>query len=388
MNIDKNVLSEFLARDLLDFFIRFGLIVVAVIACERVFAPFIPLMLWALILAVSLYPLHQAMCSRTGWSSTRAATMLVLSILLLLGVPTVMLGSSFAGNIFDVIHGFDPTEATLRPPPESLKDVPLIGEELFATWTEASADLPLFLEGLQPQLGNLGKAALSAAASTAGTLLFLFGALIVAGIMMAYGVSGTAAMERVFRRIAGEAQGTNLHRLSTLTVRSVAVGVVGVAFIQALLLGIGFMLAGIPAAGILAGVVLVIGIVQLPALLVSLPAIAYVWGVGEGGTAANVGLTVYFVLAGFADNVLKPLLLGRGVDVPMPVVLIGALGGMVSGGIMGLFVGAVMLSVGYELFMGWVNQLPPSESAETESSDGMGGVGGDHLTTANESTTS
>lgn len=358
MSLDREALKKFLAEDFLDFFIRLGLIVFAVVACEKIFAPFIPIMLWGLILAISLHPLFQRLKARSGWSPGLTGTLMVTALILLIGVPTVLLGSSFATHIFDLVEGFNAEEVTVRAPAASVREWPIIGERVYTAWEQAHTDLPAFIEQLQPQLSNFSKSAMRAAASTAGTLLFFFGALIIAGIMMAYGDSGTVAMQRVYRRIAGDKRGPALHRLSTLTVRSVAVGVVGVAFIQALLLGIGFMLGHIPAAGLLALVVLVIGILQLPALLVSLPAIAYVWGVGEAGTLANVALTVYFLLAGFADNVLKPMLLGRGVDVPMPVVLLGALGGMVGAGIVGLFVGAVVLSVGYELFMGWVDELP------------------------------
>jgi predicted PurR-regulated permease PerM len=222
---------------------------------------------------------------------------------------------------------------------------------------------------MQPHLSNLSKAALSSAAGTAGTLFFFFGAMIVAGIMMAYGQDGSGAMQRIFCRIAGPAQGSQLHRLATLTVRSVALGVVGVAVIQAVLLGVGFLFAGIPAAGLLALIVLVIGILQLPALVITLPVVGYLWGLGDQGTVMNVILTVYLLVAGAADGFLKPMLLGRGVDVPMPVVLLGALGGMVGAGIIGLFIGAVVLSVGYELFMGWVDQMPDPEgddASETE----------------------
>ena len=113
-------------------------------------------------------------------------------------------------------------------------------------------------------------------------------------------------------------------------------------------------------------VVLLIGIMQLPALIVSLPVIAYLWMAGDASTTINIVLTIYLLIAGSADNVLKPLLLGRGVDVPMPIVLIGALGGMVSAGIIGLFVGAVLLSVGYQVFMGWVDNADDT----TEAADG------------------
>ncbi|WOJ93332.1 AI-2E family transporter [Congregibacter variabilis] len=356
MSVDINAAKKFLSRDFMDFCIRLGLIVVVVVACERIFAPFLPIMLWGVILAVSLYPLFLSLCRRTGFSPGHTATLMVVLGILLLGVPTVMLGSSFATHIFDVVGNFDVSAATVSAPDASVKDWPVVGERVFDAWSFAHTDLPGFVESLQPQLGNFSKSALKAAASTAGTLLFFFGALIIAGVMMAYGESGTAAMGRIFRRMVGEQKGSVMHTITTLTVRSVATGVVGVAFIQALLLGVGFMMAGIPAAGLLALVVLVIGILQLPALLVSLPAIAFVWGMGDGGTVVNVALTVYFVVAGIADNVLKPMLLGRGVSVPMPVVLLGALGGMMGAGIVGLFVGAVILSVGYELFMGWVDE--------------------------------
>ena len=111
---------------------------------------------------------------------------------------------------------------------------------------------------------------------------------------------------------------------------------------------------------------LVVGILQLPALIVSLPVVAYLWGFTEHSTVINGVLTVYLLVAGAADNVLKPILLGRGVDVPMPVVLLGALGGMVGAGIIGLFIGAVVLSVGYELFMGWVDELPEIDAAKSD----------------------
>jgi len=113
-------------------------------------------------------------------------------------------------------------------------------------------------------------------------------------------------------------------------------------------------------------VVLVLGIAQVPALIVTLPAIAYIWTVGDHGTVAAVIYTVLLFVAGMADNVLKPLMLGRGVDVPMPVILLGALGGMATAGILGLFVGAILLALGYELFMGWVAADPDARRVESD----------------------
>ena len=133
---------------------------------------------------------------------------------------------------------------------------------------------------------------------------------------------------------------------------------VGIAFIQMLLIGVAFVVKGVPGAGLLALATLLLGIVQLPATLITIPVIAYVFAT-EGATVATIVFAIYTFIAGLADNVLKPLLLGRGLDIPMPVILIGAIGGMITGGIIGLFIGPVVLAVSYQLFWQWVDEQPP-----------------------------
>jgi predicted PurR-regulated permease PerM len=155
--------------------------------------------------------------------------------------------------------------------------------------------------------------------------------------------------------------------LSTATVRAVAQGVIGVAFIQAIIVGVCLLVAGVPWAGVLALIVLVLGIAQVPALIATLPAIAYIWWSGDYGNLAAIGFTLLLIVAGMADNVLKPLMLGRGVEAPMPVILLGALGGMATSGILGLFVGATLLTLGYQIFMGWVAANPDAEAPRQES---------------------
>jgi predicted PurR-regulated permease PerM len=196
-------------------------------------------------------------------------------------------------------------------------------------------------------------------------LLFL-GALIIAGFMMAYGEPGSQAIQHILCRLTDPIRGIRLQALSTATIRSVATGVIGVAFIQALLLGVGFYLANVPAAGVLSLIVFLIGIAQVPASIISLPVVAYIWWSGDASTTINIVWTIYLIVAGMADNVLKPLLLGRGVEAPMLVILIGAMGGMVSAGIIGLFLGAVLLAVGYKVFMVWVNDDEEGTSTEPD----------------------
>jgi predicted PurR-regulated permease PerM len=189
---------------------------------------------------------------------------------------------------------------------------------------------------------------------------------LVASIVMAYGASADNATTAVFKRVAGAERGSDLAQLSKATIRTVALGVIGIAAIQALLVGLALLLAGVPAAGVLAIIVLLLGIAQVPAIVVVLPSIIYIWTSGTHDTTSAAMYTVLLLLTGLADNVLKPLMLGRGVDVPMPVILFGALGGMASGGILGMFVGATALALGYGIFMEWVSNGKSEEPAVKE----------------------
>ncbi len=371
MQPEADKTAKLQTRDLMDLLIRTGLVVLFAVICLWIFSPFAGVVAWALVLAVALYPLHGMLSRKIGGGPGRASTVMVLAGLLLIGVPTVMLGASFATHIHDLIQSAQAGTLHVPEPSPSVAGWPLVGQQLHAAWSEAATNLPQFIADNKAQLAGLTKKALGAAAGTAGGVFLFLGALIIAGIMMAYGESGGRSIERIISRVVGPEKGPGVHKLSIATIRSVAMGVIGVAVIQALLLGVGFIIAGVPAAGLLALVVLFVGILQLPALIVSLPVIGYIWWAGDGSTAAQVFYTVYLLVAGAVDNVLKPLLLGRGVDAPMPVILLGALGGMVVGGFIGLFLGAVVLAIGYQLFMGWVAEgthESPAEAAEAEAS--------------------
>ncbi|MEH6469946.1 MAG: AI-2E family transporter [Halopseudomonas sp.] len=365
MQADESQPHKILSKELTDVLIRVGVVAILVYWCLVVVGPFVGVLLWALILAMTLYPLHQRLANRIGGAQGRAATLVVLSGWLLIGLPIVLLGSSFASQVHEVHAAFSNNTVSVNPPASSVADWPLVGEKVYQLWSDAAQDLPALLERLQPQLGNLSKALLSQAASTAGSVALFLVSLAIAGVMMAYGESGSRAMLRILRRLAGEEKGASMHRLSTATTRSVATGVLGVALIQAVLLGIGFIWGGVPAAGVLAVIALVLGIAQVPALVVSIPAIGYIWWSSGDASLHNILVTIYLLVATLADNVLKPMLLGRGVDAPMPIILMGAIGGMISAGIIGLFVGAVVLAVGYQLFMAWTAEVDAPANAPT-----------------------
>ena len=360
-------LEQRLSRSLMDVLIRAGLVFALAVTCYKIFSPFVALMAWALILAVTLYPSHQKLARSVGGRQGLAATLLVLGGIVLIGIPTAMLLVSLGDSVRELILAARESSLHVPAPPPGVAEWPIIGERIHALWSQAHADLPAVLKELQPKLRDVGQDVLAMVASVGGSMLLFLASFIIAGIIMAFGESGEKSVRSIFDRIVGTAHGDEFARLSTATIRAVALGVLGVAFIQAIVVGLVLLIAGVPFAGVLALIVLVLGIAQVPALLVTLPAIVYIWASGDYGTVPAITHTVLLFVAGMLDNVLKPLLLGRGVDAPMPVVLLGALGGLASGGILGMFVGATLLALGYQIFMWWVATNPAKPSTLEES---------------------
>ena len=289
-----------------------------------------------------------------GGKQGLAATLLVALGIVLIVTPTALLMSSLGDSVHELINDVQNDALEVPAPPESVAGWPVIGEKVHALWSQAHDDLPALVRSMQPKIGDIAKSALAFVAGIGVGLLLFLASFIIAGILMAFGEAGSRSCRAIFERFVGTGQGAEFAKLATATIRAVAQGVIGVAFIQAIVVGLCLLIAGIPWAGVLAVIVLVLGIAQVPALIVTLPAIGYIWWSGDYGTVGAIVHTVLLFAAGMTDNVLKPLMLGRGVDAPMPVILLGALGGMATAGILGMFVGATLLALGYQIFMGWV----------------------------------
>ena len=360
------VLETRLSRRLLDVLIRAGLVFTLVVLCYKIFSPFVGLMAWAVILAVTLYPADQKLARKLGGRQGLAATLLTLAGVVLIVLPTALLMGALGDSMHDLVAGVRDNTLVIPAPKPSVAEWPVVGKKVHAAWTQAHDDLPALVKSLQPKLGELAKTALEAVASIAGAILMFLASFIVAGIIMAFGESGAESAVEIFDRLMGTGRGVEFATLSTATIRAVALGVLGVAFIQAIVIGLTMMVAGIPFAGALALLFLVLGIAQVPALLVTLPVIVYVWASGSYGTTAAIVYSVLLFIGGMLDNVLKPLLLGRGVDAPMPVILLGALGGLATSGILGMFIGATLLALGYQIFMWWVAANPDTVPVERE----------------------
>ncbi len=335
--------------------IRIGLVFLLAAWCFLIVQPFIIPILWGMIIAIATYPIYAWMRSKLGGGDKLTATIFTLLALALLITPTVLLVDTVAETTQNLSADLQDGSLTIPPPPASIKTWPLIGTELWAFWNGASENLGATLTSIAPHLKEAAGILLSTAAGAGvGVLQFVI-SIIIAGVILANAAAFRDFLTALARRLTGD-RGEEFTILASKTVRSVAQGVLGVALIQSLLAGVGLLAAEVPGAGLWALVVLLLAIVQLPPILILAPIILYVFSVSS--TTVAVIFMIWCILVSFSDALLKPLLLGRGVEVPMMVILVGAIGGMIYSGIIGLFVGAVVLAFGYELFKAWLKEEP------------------------------
>ena len=238
-------------------------------------------------------------------------------------------------------------------PPEGVKDLPVVGAQIHELWNYAFTNLRAALKEVAPHLKPLAGPVLAFAGSAGlGTLKFV-ASVVLSGFLFHYGPGLVAAIKGIQARLVTQ-RSQDFVALAGLTIRTIAQGVIGVAVLQSLLAGIGLKLAGVPHAGVLAFFVLVLAILQIGSAIVLLPVIIWIWATKDFALA--LPLTIYLLVVGFADNILKPILMGRGLNTPMLVIFIGVLGGMLAHGILGLFVGPIILAVTWELTMAWIRE--------------------------------
>lgn len=353
-NTSRSEENNIFQARVLEAAIRISLLALLVLWCFNIVRPFIMPVLWGAIMAVAIYPLFEKAYTALGGREKLTATLITLLALTILIAPTVMLSTSVVESSKSLSEQLDAGTLVVPPPSEKVKDWPLIGEKTYGVWKLFSTNLEAAMGKFKPQVEAVGKWFISAAAGVGGGILMFVVSIIIAGAFLVYGRSGSDAVVKVTGRVLGEGKGQEFVELSGATIRSVAQGVLGVALIQSILAGIGLMLIGVPYAGVWAGLVLLLAIVQLPPLVILGPIVVYVFSVAE--TVPAVIFMIWSIIVSSSDAFLKPLFLGRGMDIPMLVILLGAIGGMVLSGIIGLFVGAVVLAVGYTLFMAWVEQ--------------------------------
>jgi predicted PurR-regulated permease PerM len=350
-------------RAAIEISVHLLLIGIILVWCFRIIQPFISIVTWAAVIAVSMYKPFLKLKSLVGGNSKLALALFTLLGLAIIIVPSWLFLGSILDSATGMTRALETGEVHVPPPNESVREWPLVGERLYDNWSEAASNLGDYVSEHSETFKSIISGVLSTAAGIGiGALQFMISTLIAAAFL-ANAEKIVGGLRILFARIVGE-NADDFLQLSGATVTSVAVGVLGISAIQSFLAGVGMMAVGVPAAGILALVVLILCIAQLPPWLVMFPVIAYVFSV-ESTTVAGI-FAVWAVFVSFLDMVLKPMFLGRGVEAPMLVILLGAIGGMLMSGIIGLFVGAVVLALGYKLFEAWlVMHDDPDPTTET-----------------------
>jgi predicted PurR-regulated permease PerM len=343
---------EFLSRAT-EVTIRIALVALLAAWCFQIVQAFIMPVVWGIIIATAIYPAYRWLGRMLGGRERLPAVILALIGLILVIVPFLLSAGSLVQSVQWLVTGLGDGSLEVPPPPENIATWPFIGEKLHGIWSLANVNLMAALQQLGPHVTPLAGGFLSAAAGAGlGVVQFAI-SIVLAGVFLASSSSGANAAEAIATRIVGD-RGAEFVALSGATVRGVAQGILGVALIQSILCAIGLFAAGVPHAALWATLCLVIAVVQLPPLLVLLPIIAYMFS--TSGMTTSVLFAIWSVLASSTDTFLKPILLARGLDLPMVIIFMGAIGGFMSSGFIGLFVGAVVLALGYKLFMAWLDE--------------------------------
>jgi predicted PurR-regulated permease PerM len=331
--------------------IRLGLLGALIVWCFVLVRPFIAIIAWGAILAVALYPLYAWLGDHLGHRPRLAAGVITaIGVAIVIG-PAAWLSVGLVEGLRTISEQLGSDKLALPLPPASIRNWPLIGDRLYDLWNQASSNLTATFAQLAPHLKPLIRPLLAMAGGAGvGTLKFLV-SVILAGFLLPSGPRLVAAGRNIMARLMPQ-RSEELVALAGATIQTVSQGVIGIALIQSFLFGIGLKFAGISNAGLLAFAVLILGILQIGSAIVLIPCLIWIWATKD--FAAALPLTTYLCLIGLADNVVRPLLLGRRSTTPMLVLFIGLLGGTVAHGIVGLFIGPVVLAVGWELMMAWI----------------------------------
>lgn len=360
MPLDPGRPDRSLDQIAIDLAVRLLFLAALIYLAGLLLRPFGAILVWSVILAVAFYPLYERLRHAFGGRSWFASGVLTGAFFLVTLGPTTVLLSSLVVSLEHLGERLRAGGLTLPPPPAVLGHLPVLGD-VTPAWTAASTNLQTVVARHGDALLSAGGWLLVRVEGFASGLVAILLGVIVAGFLYAPGPQLQRAVRRFAQRISGE-HGSMFIDLTAATIRNVARGVIGVAMIQTVLIGIAFIAADLPAAGLLALVTLVLCIVQVGAVPVVLPVLVWAWLTKD--TAAALLLTLYLVPCTLADNVLKPLLMGKGLAVPIAVILVGVIGGTIAFGLIGLFLGPVVLAVLYDLAMFWLAEDEPAGGIE------------------------
>ncbi len=354
---------------IINFIIQLFVLGLLLAWCFILIRPFIVIILWGVVLAIAVFPVFIWLKNRIGGRSNLAATLLAfLGIAIIIG-PVSSIATVLLHNAQSLVQGVEAGTLVIPPPPSDIATWPVIGQPLSEIWQRASVNLEGVINQFKPQIREFAKILLFQATNTGLTLLKFIVSIIIAAVLLLNAKGLNRGLIRFVSHLS-PSHGEEFIKLAATTIRSVTRGIIGVAIIQTLMVGIGLILAKIPAAGLLTLVSLFLSIIQIGPVLIVLPTLIFAWS--SMNPLAALVFTLWMIPAALIDNVLKPILMGQGLPVPIVVILLGVIGGTLAHGILGLFVGPVILILGYKLAKAWINNDPvttasiPSEQSVEE----------------------
>lgn len=338
----------------IDLILKVGALALVIFLCFRILKPFLSMLLWGLIIAIILFPLFQKVNGWIGKRNKITSLLLVIVALALLVFPSIWLVNQLVDGVKYLAESFQEGNFSIPPPSPAVEEWPLIGPWLYENWLELSRNMGESIKGFLPQIAAWGEKLFGALANTGLGILQFAVSIIIAGIFLMFFERGADSGKKIFSRVVGE-RGEEFLNISLVTIRNVAAGVLGVAVIQTSLMGTGLILADIPLAAVWIILILIMTIAQIPVLIFNIFMIIYLFAFRDPFPA--VLWSLYFLVMGLIDNLLKPLIMGKGSDVPMLVIFLGAIGGFMAFGFIGLFLGAIILSLAYKIYLTWVSTV-------------------------------
>jgi predicted PurR-regulated permease PerM len=344
-NLDKN------NQQLFETILRFGFAFLIIAFCLKLLLPFLMPMLWGVILAIILYPFFNFLQRKLKGRKTLASVLITVVIVGLLVVPIIYILSAATSNIMELKASFEAGTLEIAAPATTIKEWPLIGQPLYDFLYSLSTDMQEAMHKYEPQITHASKRIMESIISSGVAFLQFVLSVIIAGILLVSPNTKKSAM-KFLGKIAGE-NGEEIASITVSTVYQVVKGILGVAVIQTMIQAFGLFMADIPFAGVLTILCLVLSIFQIGPIIVNIGVIIYLFS--QEDSSGAIFWTIFFILSGLSDNILKPILLGKGAVVPMLVIFLGVIGGFIMSGFIGLFVGPIVFSIGYKLFLAWLD---------------------------------
>lgn len=344
-------LSAFSFEKIVDTIIRLGVLAVLLMWCFDILKPFVLILVWAVVIAIAIYPVHVFFEKIFRGRKILAVIVLTLVMLSFIIIPSGLIIYSLYEGVNHFRDAFNNGEHLIPPPGGTTANWPVITKPIVEIWQLASDNLQDAVVKYSEQIKEYGAILLIALAGFSKGILSFIVSIIIAGVLLVYADSSEAVTKKIFGKLVGK-NSENFATITVLTIRNVVKGILGVAFIQAAMIGVGFFIAGVPFAGLWTILCLILAIVQIGVGPIAIPVVIYMFSVSDTTTAVILAIWIGITLV--SDNVLKPILLGRNAPAPMLVIFLGAIGGFLYNGFIGLFLGAIILTIGYKLFMTWL----------------------------------